>query len=128
MKKGILAFSLGTICIFILIFVIYNKDFYPSLPIESLSKRDVIKIINHSEKPMEKLTDEDGFAWYITSEQDMSIVDDTIKKLVDQNKWIYKDKEGSGLIFEKQEKKLIVTTQKWTGKYVIVKIPINFND
>lgn len=77
---------------------------------------------------MEKLTVEDGFAWYITSEQDMSIVDDTIKKLVDQNKWIYKDKEGSGLIFEKQEKKLIVTTQKWTGKYVIVKIPSNFND
>lgn len=40
--------------------------------------------------------------------------------------WKFKEKEGSGLFFEKGDEKLIVTTEMWTGKYVLVKVPENY--
>ncbi|MCZ8535246.1 hypothetical protein [Psychrobacillus psychrodurans] len=48
-------------------------------------------------------------------------------KMVIQHGWIFKRKDGSGLFFDKQGKILIVTTQKWTTDYTLVKIPSHFN-
>ncbi len=47
--------------------------------------------------------------------------------MVIQHGWIFKRKDGSGLFFDKQGKILIVTTQKWTTDYTLVKIPSHFN-
>ena len=57
----------------------------------------------------------------------MASADEMIEELVSENGWVFKQKDGAGLFFEKQGNRLIVTTQKWTGDYVLVQIPSNFN-
>ncbi|PTQ55333.1 MAG: hypothetical protein BSOLF_2436 [Candidatus Carbobacillus altaicus] len=37
-------------------------------------------------------------------------------------------KDGAGLFFEKDGEELIITTQMWTEKYVLVKIQSKFKD
>ncbi len=128
MKKVLVTFTLGTVSIFVIAFVFYNKLYYPSLPIENMSKKEVVEKINNSDKQMVKLTNENSREWYITSERNQSEVDEIIKEMVSQNGWTFVQNEGSGLFFEKQGEKLIITTQKWTGNYLLIKIPSNFHD
>ena len=52
--------------------------------------------------------------------------DENIKQMIGSNGWEYKEKDGAGLLFEKDGKRLIATTQMWTKDYVLVKIPSNF--
>jgi len=52
--------------------------------------------------------------------------DENIKQMIGSNGWEYKEKDGAGLFFEKDGKRLIATTQMWTKDYVLVKIPSNF--
>ncbi len=117
----------GLILVFACAFVFDNKLYYPALPIESMSKKAVIEKLNDSDKPIVTLSNENGQQWYIIRERDASAADELIKKMVSQKGWTFRQKEGSGLFFEKQGENLIVTTQKWTGDYVLVKIPAPFS-
>ncbi|MFJ7730316.1 hypothetical protein ACIQXF_00345 [Lysinibacillus sp. NPDC097231] len=128
MKKVLVTFTLGTISILVIAFVFHHKLYYPSLPIENISKKEVVEKINNSDKQIVKLTNENSREWYITSERNQSEVDEIIKKMVSQNGWTFVQKEGSGLFFEKQGEQLIITTQKWTGNYLLIKIPSNFHE
>lgn len=123
MKKVLLV--IGLIFVIVGTFVFYNKLYYPPLPIESMSKKEVIDKLTDSDEKMVKLTNENGQEWYIISERNTSVADEIIKETVSQNGWIFKQKDGSGLFFEKQNEILIITTQKWTGNYVLVNIPTN---
>jgi len=126
MKKLLLA--TGLIIIFAGAFVFDNKLYYPPLPIENMSKKEVIKQLNDSGKRITKLSNENGQEWFIISERNTSAADEMIKEMISQNGWTFKQKDGSGLFFEKQGESLIVTTQKWTGDYMFVKIPAHFKD
>lgn len=57
----------------------------------------------------------------------MASADEMIKELISKNGWVFKQKDGGGLFFEKQGNRLIVTTQKWTSDYVLVQIPTILN-
>ncbi|MGX2960647.1 hypothetical protein JNUCC23_15435 [Peribacillus sp. JNUCC 23] len=113
--------------LFIVVFVFNNKLFLPPLPIDHVSKKEAIEKLNDSNKAIVKLSRENGYEWYITY-SDQSIADENIKDMLSQNSWMFKQKDGSGLFFEKQGAQLIATTQMWTGDYVLVKIPVTFND
>ncbi|MFT9816537.1 hypothetical protein [Lysinibacillus sp. NPDC056185] len=126
MKKMLL--TIGIIIILVGAFVFYNKLYLPPLPIENLSKKAVIEKINDTEKQLVKLSNENGYEWYVINERNISVADDMIKKMVSQNGWIFKHKDGNGLFFERHGENLIVVTQKWTGDYLLVKIPVNFNE
>lgn len=124
MKKWAAAIGLTVIIVGAL--VLYNKSYYPPLPIENISKREVIAKLYHSNEQIVYLANENGVDWYIINKRNTAVADEVIKELVIQNDWSFKQKEGSGLFFEKQGKNLIVSTQMWTGNYVLVKIPDNF--
>lgn len=126
MKKILIPIAL--IVVFIGAFVFYNKLYYPSLPFETISKKEVMEKINHSDKDIVKLTSEKGKVWYIVNERDQSSVDEIIKEMMNEKDWGFKEKDGSGLFFEKQEEGLIVTTQKWTGNYSLVQIPMKYDE
>ncbi|WP_427137998.1 hypothetical protein [Psychrobacillus psychrodurans] len=125
MKKWL--FAIGLIILFLGAIVFYNKLYYPTLPMESINKKEVIKKLNDSNEQIVKLSDENGYEWYIISERNTNVADEITKKMVIQHGWIFKRKDGSGLFFDKQGKILIVTTQKWTTDYTLVKIPSHFN-
>ncbi|MED3803902.1 hypothetical protein P4562_18420 [Lysinibacillus xylanilyticus] len=126
MKKVLL--TIGIIVFLVGAFVFYNKLYLPPLPIENISKKTVIEKINDSETRMVKLSNENGQEWYVIKERDTSAADEMIKEMLYQIGWTFKQKDGNGLFFERHGKNLIVATQKWTGDYLLVKIPVNFNE
>jgi len=126
MKKTLITIAL--IVVLVGAFVFYNKLYYPSLPIETISKKEVIKKLNNSDEIIIKLAEEDGKEWYIVNERNQSNVDEIIKDIMNEKDWVFKEKDGSGLFFEKQGEDLIITTQKWTGNYSLVDIPLKFNE
>lgn len=126
MKK--VGFLLGMAIVIIAVFIFVNKLYYPSLPIENLSAKEAIDKLKESESKIAEIAVEGDSIWYITSSanEGMSIADENIKQMIGSNGWEFKEKDGAGLFFEKDGRKLIATTQMWTEDYVLVKIPSNF--
>ena len=120
--------TIGLIVVFVGVFGFYNKLYYPSLPIETISKKEVIDKLNDSDKKIIQLTSEKGKVWYIVNERNQSSVDEIIKEMMNEKGGSFKEKDGSGLFFEKQGEDLIVTTQKWTSNYSLVDIPMGFDE
>ena len=108
------------------LYIFINKLYYPALPIDTISKKEIIKKLNNSEEEIIPLTTENGKQWFIVNIRKQQNVDVIIIDMLQNYGWIFKAKEGSGLFFEKQNTKLIVTTQKWTGNYSLVDIPLNY--
>lgn len=125
MQKIVIA--IGLIAILIGAFVFYNKLYFPPLPIETISKKEVIEKLNNSDEKIIKLTVENEKEWYIADERKQSNVGDIIIEMMRQKDWVFQEKDGSGLFFDKQGKRLIVTTQKWTGSYSLVAIPLHYD-
>jgi len=90
MQKVLL--TIGIIIFLVGAFVFYNKLYLPPLPIEHISKKTVIEKINDSETRMVKLSNENGQEWYVIKERNISLVDEMIKEMLDQNGWIFKQK------------------------------------
>lgn len=126
MKK--VGLVLGIAIVIIAVFIFENKLYYPSLPIENLSAKEAIDKLKESESKIAEIAREGDSIWYITSSENkgVSSADENIKQMIGSNGWEFKEKDGAGLFFEKDGKRLIATTQMWTGKYVLVKMPGNF--
>ena len=123
MKKIVL---LLTIILFIAgIFIIGNKLYIPQSPIDHLSAKEILHTLNNSNEEVVKLTKENNQTWYITKSNNNGIeeADAKLVEILTSEGWPFKDKDGSGLFFEKHSEKLIVTTEMWTSKYVLVKVP-----
>ena len=97
MKKILITIAL--IVLLVGAFVFYNKLYYPPLPIETVSKKEVIEKLNHSDQKLIKLTSEKGKEWYIVNERNQSNVDEIIIEMMNEKDWAFKEKEGSGLFF-----------------------------
>ncbi len=93
-----------------------------------MSKKEVVGKLKESEREIVKLSNELGQEWYIINERNPAVADEIIKEMVSQKGWIFKQKEGSGLFFERHGENLIVETQMWTSDFTLVEIPVNFNE
>ncbi|MCM3618330.1 hypothetical protein M3936_12140 [Sutcliffiella horikoshii] len=112
-----------TLIAIILGILAYNSRFYyASLPMESVSKKEVLQSIDESSEPIVKIANEDGYDWFITRmEQGKGA--ENMKQLLKEQGWEFEYQEGGGYFFKKSDQSIIVTTQMWTGKYVLVKVP-----
>ena len=119
---------LGLFIVVITVFIFINKLHYPSLPIDDISAKEAIDILKESDSKINEIAVGGDSIWYITSSENKGISIRTRQNppFVDLNDWEYKEKDGAGLFFEKDGKRLIATTQMWTKDYVLVKIPSNF--
>jgi hypothetical protein len=102
----------------------YSKIYYPSLPIDSVSKREVIQKVNDSNESIIYLTEENGYVWYI-SKMNQGKAYEQLKQMMEEKGWKYKEQMGAGFIFQKQSKELIIESEMWTGRYVMFQIPIS---
>ncbi|MEA0562498.1 hypothetical protein [Lysinibacillus irui] len=118
-KLGILVALLGAIIIF------SNKIYYPSLPIDSITQKEAIRKINTSSNDLVELSKDHNATWYITAISTMGIqkVDADIQQLMKNEGWVFLEKEGGGLFFEKNEERTIITTEMWTKQYVLIQVP-----
>jgi len=119
---------LGVLVAIIITFVFINKLYYPSLPIKGVSAKEAIDKLKGSDSKVAEIAVEGDYIWYITSSenQGVSIADENIEQMIVSSGWEFKEKDGSGLFFEKDGEQLIATTQMWTKKYVLVKLPSNY--
>lgn len=124
MKK--IGFILGIVIAIVAVFLLVNKTYYPSLPIDNLTAKEVIEKIKESDNRVKEIAVEGDTIWYITRSENegISIADENIKQMISSNEWEFKEKDGAGLFFEKDGERLLATTQMWTKKYVLVKIQI----
>lgn len=99
-----------------------SKFYYPALPVDSVSKKEVLKSLNHSTEDIVKIVEEADYEWFI-SRMEQGKASEHLKQMVGANGWQFETQEGSGYFFKKAEMELIATTQMWTGDYVLIKIP-----
>lgn len=99
-----------------------SKFYYPALPIESMSKKQVLDALNDSSEDIVKIAEENGYEWFITRAGQENGYEN-VKKMIRSNGWEFQEQEGSGYFFEKDEKTLIASTEMWTAKFIIVQIP-----
>ncbi|MEC1304822.1 hypothetical protein [Lysinibacillus capsici] len=106
------------------VFIDSNKLLYPSLPIDSLTPKEAIQKLNASPVDLVALSNDKKATWYLAaiSARGIQKVDEDIQQLMANEGWVFLEKEGSGLFFEKNGERSIVTTEMWTKQYVLVQI------
>lgn len=115
------------VLIIVITFVMVNKYHYPSLPIETVSKKTVLEMINDSSSDIVKVAEEEDFDWYITP-MEQGKAYENLKELITRSGWEFHQHDGSGYFFEKDDQTLMATTQMWTRDYVLVKIPADWEE
>ncbi|MFC0274911.1 hypothetical protein ACFFIX_26770 [Metabacillus herbersteinensis] len=111
--------------VLIAIFIYFNQMRYPALPadVESTPKEAVQKL-NESDQPLVQISKDDEATWYIMKNSED--VNKQIQDLISSKGWIFKEIDGNSLFFEKDDDTLIVSTEMWTKKYRLVKVPAHF--
>ncbi|RDV27694.1 hypothetical protein [Lysinibacillus capsici] len=106
------------------VFIDSNKLLYPSLPIDSLTPKEAIQKLNASPLDLVALSNDKKATWYLAaiSARGIQKVDEDIQQMMANEGWAFLEKEGSGLFFEKNGERSIVTTEMWTKQYVLVQI------
>lgn len=107
-----------------------NKSYYPSLPIENLTAKEVIEKLEETENKVVEIAVEDDTIWYFTRTENEGILiaDENIKQMIGSNGLEFKEKDGAGLFFEKDGERLVVNTQMWGKHYVLVKVQSKFKN
>lgn len=121
---------LGIVVVIVAVFIFVNKSYYPSLPIDNLSAKEAIKKLKNSDEKIVEIATDDDSIWYITKTENegISIADENIIQMIGSKGWEFKEKDGAGLFFEKDGERLLVTTQMWTKKYVLVQVQNKFKE
>lgn len=116
------------IVVIVAVFIIVNKSYYPSLPIDNLSAKEAIEKLKNTDEKIVQIATVDDSIWYITRTENEGILiaDENIKQMIGSKGWEFKQKDGAGLFFEKDGEGLLVTTQMWTEKYVLVQVGNKF--
>ncbi|WP_284035708.1 hypothetical protein [Neobacillus sp. 114] len=103
--------------------MIYLKDvYYPSLPIDSVSKSEVINKVHKSDGNIVKIAEEDSYQWYI-SEMKQGKAYENLKSFMEEKGWFFKEQLGSGFVFQNEQGEIIVSSEMWTRKFVIFHFP-----
>ncbi|MEM5018460.1 hypothetical protein WKH31_19405 [Metabacillus indicus] len=126
MKKAVLI--AGVFLALLALAAYVNKWYYPPVPISGINAKEAIDRLKNTDRKIVDIASENGQVWYIirTENKGVSFADENVKQMLAANGWKFKQKDGSGLFFEKDGDRLIASTQMWTKKYVLVKVPENW--
>jgi hypothetical protein len=126
MKKIIL--GIITMILMAGVFIFVNQFYYPQSPIEDVTAKEILDKLNSSNEDVVEISKQADITWYVTKTGENGILDadEKIKEFLGSKGWTFREKNGSGLFFEKDGESLTVTTEMWTQKYVFVKVPANY--
>ncbi|WP_017380971.1 hypothetical protein [Paenisporosarcina sp. TG-14] len=121
MKKWIIPIAI--LLILCVNLVLSTKVHYPELPFTNKTKLEVANLATTSNLPLSKVTQEDGYVWFVTNDpEDVAL--QSLKQRMTQNGWEYVEANGSGFFFEKDEEKVMIKSQKWTNNYLLFQLPL----
>lgn len=100
----------------------FRLDTYPESPIASINKDSILKKLQSSSNDITYLTADNDYLYYITDFDNGNAVQRIIK-LMENNGYLYISPEESGYNFKKHDKQIVISTEMWTDKFMIFKIP-----
>ena len=104
-------------------FIYSSKLYYPPAPIESVSKKELVEKGNTAVNELVYVTEENNINWYIISMNSSMTAAEIIQQEVADSGWHFVLQEGSGLFFEQNGEGLIITTEMWSKRFKLVKVP-----
>ncbi|WP_080846259.1 hypothetical protein [Cytobacillus gottheilii] len=113
----------GAIGIILLIVALNSKFYYPSLPIDAMSKKEILNSLQT--KDMIKIGTDQDYDWFIAKMEQGKAYKE-VKDMIQKEGWKFQVQEGSGFFFEKENESLIASTRMWTGDYVLVNVPLGW--
>ncbi|MBB4825567.1 hypothetical protein HNO89_002803 [Sporosarcina luteola] len=112
----------GIACI--LLFLIINKVHYPSPPIDSITPKEIVNKLNESNQQLVEISKDSSGTWYVIN--NLKEVNKIVEDFISEKGWSLSKIEGNSLFFERQGELLVASTEMWTNKYRLVKVPANF--
>lgn len=118
------------VVVMVAVAILVYKSYTPPLPIENVTAKEVMKKLEESDCKVVEIRAEEDVIWYITRAEKDGIqeANRNIKEMISSDGWEFKEKNGAGIFFEKNGERLIVTTQMWGKKYVLVKVESKFKN
>lgn len=100
-----------------------SKLLLPSLPFEGMSKKQVYELATAS-KELVFVTEHKGYNWYIYDGRLLSGIE-KLTAMLEQDGFTFFEQMGSAYFFThpEQSDKLVVSSQQWTGRFVIFQLP-----
>jgi len=121
MKKWILPII---ILLVLCINVAFSTKFhYPELPFSNKTKHEVANLATSSDVPLIKITQQDGYVWFITDDS-LDVAIHSLEKRMSQNGWELVEKNSTGYFFAKGNEKVVIKSQPWTRNYLLFQLPI----
>lgn len=102
-----------------------NKAYYPTLPFQGGSKKEVVQKLEKSSNELVQLAKVNGSYWlgFKGSQQEGR---ESVIKEMEERGLKYDSYDGNGIFF-KNDKRIIISGTKWTGDYVLYKVPAESN-
>lgn len=98
---------------------------YPALPFSQPDKSSVVaKLRQADDKMLVPLTaDSDTGYYWVGAKSAQSGEAESLKNLLQTRGWTFVEQEGAGYFFEKDKKRIVITTQMWSRDFVLFKVP-----
>ena len=100
-----------------------TKFHYPQLPFENKTKYEVAKLGSSSNLPLSKVTQQDGYLWFVTDDS-KDLAEQSLKKRMTKNGWEFVDQQELNYFFKKEDEKIIIKCQQWTNNYLLFQLPM----
>ena len=100
-----------------------TKFHYPELPFENKTKYEVANLGTTSDLPLSKVTQQDGYLWFVTNDS-KDLAEQSLKKRMTQNGWEYVNQDDLNYFFKKDEEKLVIKCHQWTNDYLLFQLPL----
>ncbi len=96
----------------------------PALPFSGSSASEVKTLLNGYDGKLIKLATVEGVDWY-GAPSGQGAGAEAMKREVAAAGWRFVQQEGSGYFFVRGAEKIVITSEMWTGRYVLFRIPAN---
>ena len=96
---------------------------YPDLPFSSASKQTVVAQLKEPDNQLKQLATEHDHVWYGTK----APMDQAAAKLtaaLQAHGWTFAAQEGAGYFYSKGNEKIVITSQMWSSRFVLFKVPV----
>lgn len=123
MKK--IYFVLLIFALLIIGYVYINKLYYPSMPIESVQKKELVAKGEEALNKLVYVTSEKGYDWYIICLDSPQSTGELIQQAANEHNWQFIEQLGSGYMFARNDEQLIITAKMWSHNYQLIQVPAN---
>lgn len=100
-----------------------TKFHYPDLPFANKTKQEVAKLAITSQLPLSKITQQDGYVWFVTDDpKDVAL--QSLKQRMARNGWEFVEQTELNYFFEKENEQVVIESHQWTRNYLLFQLPI----